>query len=92
MASLMSKRDSDSSSLASSSSLLRESKQSNADSSASKSKRPSFLSRHLLSSSSGDKNSNSQSNSQSSRQSYPVSADPISMIYQKYPGLAASPR
>ena len=71
----MSNRDSDSSSLASSSSLLGKSKQSNADS---KSKRPSFLSRHLLSSSSGDRSSKSSSHksssdSQSKRQGYPIS-------------------
>lgn len=101
-----SKQDSDSNSLASSISVLHESKQSNVDSYAGKMKRPSFLSRHLLSSSrNGDRSNNNSSsnnskshrassNSLSSRQNYPVSAgmDPISMLYQKYPGMAASPR
>ena len=77
------KKDSDSNSLASSASLLRDSKQSNPDGSM---KKPSFLSRHLKSSS----NKSNSSKPNDSREGYPVSADPISMLYKKYPGMAAS--
>ncbi|KAK4216525.1 hypothetical protein QBC37DRAFT_397704 [Rhypophila decipiens] len=83
----MNQRDSDANSIASSASLLRESKQSSSNAEQSE-KKPSFLSRHFSSSRNGD----SSKKSSREAQSYPVSGDPISMIYQKYPGMAASPR